>query len=106
MSQGSYSFARTLSAKRARQDAREYTRSFTTGKLPLMAERAEPTLPREKSLQVEQLPDFGPWAIAYTAGEDGKGRVKELPLSESYFFIKVPGVYRTCKRGIAYSSTL
>jgi hypothetical protein len=100
MSQGSYSFARTLSAKRARQDAREYTRSFTTGTIPLMAEPA----PREKvSLKVEQLPDFGPWAIAYTAGEDGKGRVKELPLMESYFFVKVPGIYRTCKRGIAYS---
>ena len=103
MSQGSYSFARTLSAKRARQDAREYTRGFTTGTIPLMAEPA----PREKfSLTVEALPDFGMWAIAYTAGEDGKGRVKELPLSESYFFVKIPGIYRTCKRGIAYSSTV
>ena len=96
MSQGSYAFARTLSAKRARQDAREYTRSFTTGTLPLMAEPA----PREKvSLTVEQLPNFGMWAIAYTAD----GGLKELPLMESYFFIKVPGIYRTCKRGIAYN---
>ena len=96
MSQGSYSFARTISAKRARQDAREYTRSFTTGTLPLMAEPA----PREKvSLTVEQLPNFGMWAIAYTAD----GGLKELPLMESYFFIKVPGIYRTCKRGIAYN---
>ena len=103
MSQGSYSFARTLSAKRARQEAREYVRSYTTGALPLMAERANPEQPRENSLSIEPLPDFGPWAIAYTAGEDGKGRVKELPLSESYFFIKVPGIYRTVKRGIAYN---
>jgi hypothetical protein len=60
---------------------------------------AEPA-PREKvSLVVEQLPDFGPWAIAYTADAG----VKELPRRESYFFVKVPGIYRTCKRGIAYS---
>ena len=99
MSQGSYSFARTISAKRARQDAREYTRSFTTGTIPLMAEPA----PREKfSLVVEALPDYGPWAIAYTSDAGAKG----LPLKESYFFIKVPGIYRTWKRGIAYSSTL
>lgn len=103
MSQGSYSFARTLSAKRARQDAREYTRSYTHGTLPLMAERAAPEAPREKSLsEVEQLPHYGMWAIAYTADAG----VKELPLKESYFFIKVPGIYRKCKRGIAYSSTL
>lgn len=99
MSQGSYSFARTLSAKRARQDAREYTRSFTTGTIPLMAERdrreqpsvseggERESLSRKFSLKVEQLPDFGPWAIAYTADAG----VKELPLMESYFFVKVPG---------------
>ena len=96
MSQGSYSFTRTLSAKRARQDAREYTRSFAAGTIPLMAEAP---VVREKSLWVEALPDFGPWAIAYTAD----GGLKELPLMESYFFVKVPGIYRTCKRGIAYN---
>ena len=104
MSQGSYSFARTLSAKRARQDARQYARSYTYEAIPLMAERAAPEAPREKSLsEVEQLPNFGMWAIAYTVGEDGKGRVKELPLSERYFFAEVPGIYRTRKRGIAYN---
>ena len=104
MSQGSYSFTRTLSAKRAHQDTREYTRSYTYEAIPLMAERATPEAPREKSLsEVEHLPDFGMWAIAYTVGEDGQGRVKELPLRESYFFIKVPGIYRTVKRGIAYN---
>ena len=96
MSQGSYSFARTLSAKRARQDAREYTRSYTMGTIPLMAEAA----PREKfSLVVEPLPDFGPWAIAYTADAG----VKELPLMESYFFVKIPGVKCIRRRGIAYN---
>ena len=96
MSQGSYSFTRTLSAKRAHQDTREYARRYTYEALPLMAEPA----PREKvSLVVEQLPDFGMWAIAYTADAG----VKELPLRERYFFVQIPGIRRKVKRGIAYS---
>lgn len=100
MSQGSYNYTTTKQARVALALKREYTRSYFSASLPLMAEHEAP---RERILsEVEQLPDFGPWAIAYTADSG----VKELPLSESYFFIKVPGVKCIRRRGIAYSSTL
>ena len=98
MSQGSYNYTVTKSARHALALKREYTRAFFHGELPLMAERST-HLPRERNLSVvEQLPDFGIWAIAYTAD----GGLKEMPEYEAYSFIKVPGLFRTVKRVISY----
>lgn len=65
MSQGSYSFARTRSARVARQVARERTASFFYDLAPAMA---EPVADRNLSVTYEVLPDFGPWVRAYVAG--------------------------------------